>query len=719
MQVIGKYKVIEKIGETETTTIYKAIQISLGRIVALRVLKPEFSTNREFIERFRKEAKPVAKLNHPNIVQIYDVGQENDIHYVATEYCEGESLDLILGRERKLSPERTKQIVIQIARALDYAHRQGVYHVAVKPHDIIISKGGQVKLLDLGIARAAESISSGGTIFGAPQYISPEQARGEKAGSRSDIYSLGIVIYEMLTGKVPFDSGNPVEVARLHVSEPLPPLRKWNEKIPPGIEAVVSKCLEKNPEKRYQTPEELVREWEKLNETSRVTRISRGRDTIIRKKESIRRRVSKKQIAIPAICLVLVILVFLILSRGSSLNIRSEPSKVSIYVDGKYCGETPVSVRNLRGGEHVVLGKKKGFKDFHQEVMVGMGGLSLQLNLIREIGLVRILTIPEGAQVYVGDELKGRTPLLLKNLPVGEYRVKLMMDDYSTEERVLKVEGGAPVTLEAKLVSLHGSILIESVPEGAEIYVNGIYKGLSPKTLVGLKPGRYEVLLKKDGYSDLKKYVFLRKKQRFSLKAKLEEKLLLLIVHSEPSDANVFLDGNFKGKTPLDLGRLHSGEHRIRIEKEGYAVVEKTVALDASQPRTLVSARMKGITGFLLVVCSPRRATVYVDGEERGEVNDSLSIGNLVEGEHQLQVVKSGYKVAEEKVEIAAGKTTIVNIDLEEAVRKWKPTVRLYLRTGGEIEGEIISRKDEKIVLRVEGGLITLKVSEVESEEDL
>ncbi len=555
MKVIGKYKVVEKIGDGATTTIYKAIQVSLGRVVALRVLKTEFSSNREFVERFRKEAKTIAKLNYPNIVQIYDVGEENGIHYVATEYCEGESLDSLL-------------------------------------------------------------------------------------------------------------------------------------------------------------------KWEKLGETGQVTRISRRRDTIIQRKQSIR-RVGKKWVAIPIISIFLVILVITILSRGSSLNIKSEPSGVSIYIDGKYCGEAPAAVRNLRRGKHLVVGRKRGFKDFRQELMLGAGGLSLQLNLVREVSLARVLTLPEGALVYIGEELKGRTPLLLKNLPLGEYSVKLMLDDYSTEERVLKVEGGVPVTLRVELMSLHGSISVKSVPEAAEIYVNGIYKGLTPKTLYQLKPGRYELLLRKDGYYDLKKNLFLRKKQRFSLKVELEEKLLSLMVQSEPQGASVFLDGDFKGKTPLNLGGLYSGEHRLRVEKEGCGIVEKTVVLDVNQVRTLVSVKMRKITGFLLMVCSPGGARVYVDGEEKGEVKDSLSVGNLIEGEHQLQVVKSGYKVAEERFKITAGKTTIVDINLRETVKKWKPTVRLHLRTGGEIEGEIISRKGEEMVIRVEGGLITLKVSEVESIENL
>ncbi len=718
MQVIGRYKLVEKTVEVETTTVYKAIQVSLGRIVALRVLRTEFSSNREFVERFRKEAKIVAKLNHENIVQIYDVGEEDGVHYVATEYCEGESLDLMLKREGKLSPEKTKQIVIQIASALGYAHRQNVFQLAFRPQDIIVTLEGRVKLVDIGIARAVEGISSGGTMFGAPQYISPEQARGAKIDGRSDIYSLGIVMYEMLTGRVPFQSENPVELARLHVSEPASALRKWNERIPAEVEAIVLKCLEKKPEKRHQTAEELVNAWGKPIELAKVTRISQRRDTIMRRKQAIR-RVSKKQITVLTISLFLVFLIFTVLSRGSSLNIESRPPDVSIYIDGKYCGEAPVSVGNLRRGKHLVLGKKKGFKDSRQEVMLRMGGLSLQLNLIRETGLARIFTIPEGAHVYLGDELKGRAPLLLKNLPSGDYRVKLMLDDYSTEERVLRIEGGVPVVLEVELKSLHGSVSIESVPEAAEIYVNGIYKGITPKTIYQLKPGRYELLLKKDGYCDFKRNVFLRKKQRFSLKAKLEEKLLSLLVHSEPDGADVFLNGELEGETPLTLGGLHSGEHKLKVEKEGYATVEKELTLDANQPRTLVSVRMREITGFLLVVCFPPRARVYVDGEGKGQVSDSLSIGNLVEGEHQLQVVKSGYRVAERRFKITAGKTTILNINLEETVRKWKPTVRLHLRTGGEIEGEIISRKDEKIVVRVKGGLITLNASEVESEERL
>lgn len=724
--VIGKYRIIEEIGRSSIAVVYKATQVSLGRVVALRVLNEEFSGDSEFVERFRKEARFCAKLNHPNIAQIYDVGEEKGIHYIASEYCEGENLKEIIKREEKLSLEEISRILIQITQALDYAHRKGVFHRAIKPADIIVGKEGQVKLIDLGIARVSGSITVSGTSLRTPEYASPEQVQGKKIDARSDVYSLGVLLYEMLTGQLPFQSDNPVVLARMHVEESPPALRKWTE-ISPGLEQMVLKCLEKLPEKRYQTAGELRKEWEKVSTScierdTVVTRVFRMGDTIIhrRRKSFVKEKSKRRQLIVfCVIFFLLVILVFLILKRGACLDIKSEPAGVSIYIDGTYYGKTPVVIKGLTRGKRVITGKKEGFRNFQQELALAMGEASLRINLVRETAIARILTLPEGAHVYVDGVEKGRAPLLLKNLLPGEYEVKLVLDDYSTEERVLKIDGSRPVTLKVELLSLHASLSVESVPAGAEIYINGVYRGLTPGTFEPLKSGRHQLLLKKDGYRDFKRNIFLRERQDFTMKAELEKKFVSLIIQSEPPSARVWLNGELRGKTPLVLKKLHLGEYKLKMENEGYAVVEKKVVLDASKEKVLVSVEMKKITGNLLIICTPPGARVYVDGVEKGVVKESLSVRNLIEGEHQLQVVKAGYKVCEEQFRVAPEKTVIVNVNLEKIVTKWKPTVRLRLVTGGELEGEIISRRDKKIVLRVKGGLITLKVSEVESTEEL
>lgn len=724
--VIGKYRIIEEIGRSSIAVVYKATQVSLGRVVALRVLNEEFSGDSEFVERFRKEARFCAKLNHPNIAQIYDVGEEKGIHYIASEYCEGKNLKEIIKREKKLSPEEISGILIQITQALDYAHRKGVFHRAIKPADIIVGKEGQVKLIDLGIARVSGSITVSGTSLRTPEYASPEQVQGKKIDARSDVYSLGILLYEMLAGQLPFQSDNPVVLARMHAEENPPALRKWTE-IFPGLEQVVLKCLEKMPEKRYQTAGELRKEWEKVSTSciergTMITRVFRMGDTIIhrRKKSFVKEKSKRLQLIVfCVISFLLIISAFLILKHGAYLDIKSEPAGVSIYIDGTYYGKTPVVIKGLTKGKCVITGKKEGFRNFQQELTLTMGEASIRINLVRETAIARILTLPEGAHVYVDGVQKGRAPLLLKNLLPGEYEVKLVLDDYSTEKKILKIDGSRPVTLKVKLLSLHASLSVESIPAGAEIYINGVYRGLTPGTFEPLKSGRHQLLLKKDGYRDFKRNIFLRERQDFTMKAELEEKFGVLTIQSEPPSARVWLNGEFRGKTPLVLKKLHLGEYKLKMENEGYAVVEKKVVLDAGKEKVLVSVEMKKITGNLLVICTLPGARVYVDGVEKGVVKESLSVRDLIEGEHQLQVVKAGYKVCEEKFRVTPEKTVIVNVNLEKIVTKWKPTVRLRLVTGGELEGEIISRRGKEIVLRVKGGLITLKVSEVESIEKL
>lgn len=723
--LIGKYEVIEELGRGNITVVYRAKQVSLGRIVALRVLDPKFSSDPEFVEKFRSEARVSAKLNHPNIAQVYDIGGEDGIHYVASEYCEGENLRGLIRKKKKLSPEKVGDILTQIARALDYVHQENVFHGFIKPTDVIVTPEGRVKLVDLGMARLPASISVAKLSVASAQYMSPEQVQRKEIGPAADVYSLGVLVYEMLTGRLPFLSDDPADLSRKILSEKPVPLQKWDTGIRPEIQSIVLKCLEKTPEKRYHAAGEIVKEWQKaskvgVEKATLVTRMFKGGDTIIRSRKSLVPARKKRRLRLALVAAILLVAApFLFLVQRSSLSVESEPSGVSIYVDEKYYGKTPVLVKGLSRGNHVVTGRKEGFKNFRQQVVLGIGEASLRISLISRTALARIITAPEGAGVYVDGVLKGRTPLLLKEMRPGEYKIKLMLDDYATERRVLKVDGTGPLTLEAKLVSLHGSLIINSSPSEAEVYVDDVYKGLTPKTLAKLKSGPYEILIKKDGYCDLKRKIFLREQRDFTLRAELEEKFVFLIVRSEPAGARVSLDGRYVGKAPLSVGKLRPREYKIKMEKKGYAVVEKTVTLGADRERVSVDIEMRKITGSLLVICSPSGGRVYVDGEEKGAINVSLSVKDLVEGEHQLQVVKSGYKVIDQKFMVTSGKTIVVNMNLEEIVTKWKPTVRIRLRTGGAIEGEIVGREADSIVLRVEAGLITLKVSDVKSEESL
>lgn len=253
-QQFGPYKITEKLGEGGMAVVYKGYQQSLNRYVAIKVLRQELAQDEEFVARFRREALAVADLDHPNILHVYDAGFVQGMYYIVMAYVDGGSLrDLV--SQGPLEPEYALSIASQVADALHHAHQRGIVHRDVKPNNILLSRDGRPLLSDFGIAKAlheSTGLTRTGMSIGTPEYMAPEQIQGQKVDARTDIYALGIVLYEMLAGWAPFSSTTPVAALYKQVNEPPPPLRQANISIPAWMEAVVAKALAKSPLDRYQ-----------------------------------------------------------------------------------------------------------------------------------------------------------------------------------------------------------------------------------------------------------------------------------------------------------------------------------------------------------------------------------------------------------------------------------------------------------------------------------
>ncbi len=259
----NRYEIIEKIGNGGMATVYKATDKVLKRYVAVKILRDEFTTDEEFIKRFEVEAQSAARLTHPNIVSIYDVGVEENLYYIVMELIQGKTLKEIIVEERGPLPWKwSVNVAIQIASALEMAHRNNIVHRDIKPHNIIITEDGIAKVTDFGIAKAVSNstITAFGTTIGSVHYFSPEHARGGYTDAKSDIYSLGVVMYEMVTGKVPFDADTPVSVALKHMQEePEEPI-EVNPNIPTAVNKIIMKALQKDSTLRYQTATDMLRD---------------------------------------------------------------------------------------------------------------------------------------------------------------------------------------------------------------------------------------------------------------------------------------------------------------------------------------------------------------------------------------------------------------------------------------------------------------------------
>ena len=336
--IASRYEMLEKVGNGGMATVYKAKDKVLNRFVAVKVLKEEFTTDEEFIRRFNIEAQSAAGLTHPNIVSVYDVGQENEIHFIVMELIQGKSLKEIIKEEGTLPWKWSVNIAIQIASALEVAHKNNIVHRDIKPHNIIITEDGVAKVTDFGIAKAVSNstITAFGTTIGSVHYFSPEHARGGYTDAKSDLYSLGIVMYEMLTGRVPFDADTPVSIALKHMQEkPVEPI-KLNPTIPFAINQIIVKAMQKDPAARYQSATEMLKDLgmalknpdgnfvEDETENSYTRKIDTITDDMLKgknvetgenKKESLLKKYPKLKIVILAAILIVVFIATILITK--------------------------------------------------------------------------------------------------------------------------------------------------------------------------------------------------------------------------------------------------------------------------------------------------------------------------------------------------------------------------------------------------------------------
>ena len=349
-KIIGnRYEILTKIGCGGMATVYKARDSVLNRNVAIKVLRDEFTTDDEFIKRFNIEAQAAASLTHPNIVSIYDVGNEGDLHYIVMELIQGKTLKEIISENGVLPWKWSVNISIQIASALEMAHRNNIVHRDIKPHNIIITEDGIAKVTDFGIAKAVSNstITAFGTTIGSVHYFSPEHARGGYTDAKSDLYSLGVVMYEMMTGRVPFDADTPVSIALKHMQEePVEPI-KLNSTIPQVVNNIIMKAMQKDVNLRYPSATEMLRDLrdalkdpngdfvhiEKMNNDSPTQRIDLNENNMgnNKKKGKIREYFAKHKAAKVFAILLSCILIFAIAMAGTVFFVnKNRPNQVQI-----------------------------------------------------------------------------------------------------------------------------------------------------------------------------------------------------------------------------------------------------------------------------------------------------------------------------------------------------------------------------------------------------
>lgn len=536
-ETIGRYKLVRELGRGAMGVVYEATDPNLGRTVALKAIQSNtIGTNpEEAALRFKNEARATGGLSHPNIVTVFDAGEDQGLLYIAMELLEGETLEAHLAHQRTLSREKAIDITRQVCVALDYANSKGIVHRDVKPANIMLLPNGVVKIADFGLARTAEAITMTGQVMGTPHYMSPEQVRGRPVDERSDLFSVGVMLYQMLTGERPFEGQSITTIMYKIVHEEPTPPRALDSSIPPGLSVIVQRMLAKSPEERYQTGAELVTALENYrNQTLSFTDVPR-------KQPNRRRRI----VLINAACVVAGLLtIYVVRHRApkaaekaneqvtmqapapvpvtpsapvvtpetppssaakatngdvvekqpaqpgkstATMTVKSDPPTAQIFVDGKPTGlRTPAQLQLARG-EHRVSVEMQSFQTASTKVHV-KGGEELEFSPKLAVQMPNV-KIPD---INVPGVDLGK----LQNLPQKEMQSAQFWQQWA------KAQGGAATAGNAILVTTH--------PSGAEIWINGDDTGKASPAIIPEKPGKYQVRVELDGYQSAEQDVTVR-----------------------------------------------------------------------------------------------------------------------------------------------------------------------------------------------------------------
>jgi formylglycine-generating enzyme required for sulfatase activity len=503
-QQLGKYEIIRKLGAGGMADVFLALDTTLQRQVALKILPPEFARDAERAARFEKEVLHCASLQHPGIVTIHDVGHEQGIHFYSMALLSGGDLKQRI--QAGLKPKQTLQLLAQIVEALGYAHQQGFVHRDLKPDNIMFDEHDKPVITDFGIAKAISSgtrMTGTGMSIGTPHYMSPEQARGQQVDGRSDLYALGVVLYEMLTGQVPYQADDTFAVGLMHISDPLPQLPKDLAKIQP----LLNRLLAKDSAARYRDANALIVDIEKLLQgeslpvaaAADTQRSQRSAQTQVMPVEPAVEKTGSgvKWALVGALLAVIVaggLWFWQMQSRpqlvqsggalasgavtvapqvaptksqpvqpatgGAILQIGSDPDGAKVYLDDRELGQTPLTRSDLPGGEHELVLKKQFYNDASLNLTLEDGIVVKEnVELQRGQGRITILTQPQGATVYLDDRKQQEvTPTTLSSVSAGEHSIRVHVDRYYDQEQAVALEPGATSKLD---VSLQGGNLVK------------------------------------------------------------------------------------------------------------------------------------------------------------------------------------------------------------------------------------------------------------------
>ena len=657
MEQIGRYEIIEELGKGAMGLVYKAMDPNIGRTVALKTMRLDVHglEHDEMMKRFRNEARAAGTLNHPNIVTIYDAGEHEGIFYIAMEFIEGRSLQEILVDNRVVPVDQVLSIARQVCAGLDYAHQHGVIHRDVKPANIMLTANGMAKIMDFGIAKAGGSLTSTGQVLGTPNYMAPEQIKGKALDGRSDLFSLGVILYEMLTGEKPFVGQNVTTIIYKIVNEnPIPP-RELDVSIHPGLSAVVTKALSKDANERYQSGAALTHDLENYKsfgselgstQTFSTTVMPAGGDQTVLAMptagmapaaapvpaRAMQTQASQAAMKSGAIA-----------SADTSQFAVPQPMPATPAAQPKKSSKTPLVVLVA------VL------------VIAVLGWFGLRSRRQPQVGA--------GSTDDTAQQLAEAQKAIDQGMKIAQQAVNI------GKPSAAQTDAAVPPSLGEV-----GELKITTEPPGATVQMDGeVVPGITPMTMPQVKPGQHVLIATSEGWDPATKNVDVVAGKSAKVTLKLKRGMATLNLGVTPADAEVLIDGKAHGKGPQQL-QVPMGEHTLTLRRDGYQELKETLTINSAQPtniaRNLKPAGAKGETanplgkvgrffgrlgaekgnGTLVITSRPSGAQVLLNGSSAPGTTPVKT--SIPAGKYKMTIKLEGYKTIEREIVVEKEKTT-------------------------------------------------------------
>jgi serine/threonine-protein kinase len=684
---IGRYNIAAELGKGAMGVVYKATDPNIGRTVAIKTTRLDAHgiDAKNLLQRFKNEARSAGTLNHPNIVTIYDAGEQDGVFYIAMEYIEGETLHALLSQHRSLPVERVIEIVRQVCAGLDYAHAHGVIHRDVKPANIMLAASGSVKVMDFGIAKAGGTMTATGQVLGTPNYMSPEQVKGKPVDGRSDLFSVGVLLYEMLTGEKPFDGQNITTIIYKIVSEnPIPP-RELDVTIHPGLSAVVTKALAKAPEERYQTGAALVADLENYKSFGSEAGATQVLST------AALGAAGDRTIVTPA-------------------PAPAGPSAPDAVATAAVAARASTPATPAAAMPHAPAPAKPPTRT--------MPGKGLNPGVLAGIVVLLLIAAIAGWRVHRRHQQQAQESAATQAPPAVQEPAPQPPPPPTAETATTPAETPTPATTAAPEPPLQaptpraaskskakaaavppapvpqpspvspealstGTVHVTSTPPGASVTIDGSGSFVTPFDSPPLKAGTHSFIVSKLGWSTVQRKFDVVAGKATSLDVSLAVSGAVVEVQSDPPGAAILLDEQPTNKfTPARLA-VPQGEHKIRLRMEGYKDENTVIQLAEGQTFSLSpklapakASKLRRLfggggspedMGTLEVTTRPSGAHVTLNNAAVAQTTPAKVAAKP--GKYDLAIILPGYKAVHRTVEIEKGKT----LGVDEVLVKEKP----------------------------------------------